>query len=111
MTKRPLVGLKQYRKVAGKWQFIPVARDAKGNPGPRFQNPHRLIWSHCAAPSFHHLTILPRRNILAPPQAARSAWQGRTGSITLGSHQDAQEDRIGIRDAEGIRMPDRISHA
>jgi hypothetical protein len=29
-TKRHSVNLKQYRKVSGKWQFVPVARDAKG---------------------------------------------------------------------------------
>ena len=34
-TKRHSVNLKQYRKVGGKWQFVPVARDAKGNPDPR----------------------------------------------------------------------------
>ena len=34
-TKRHLVNLKQYRKVSGKWQFVPVARDAKGIPDPR----------------------------------------------------------------------------
>ena len=31
-TKRHSVNLKQYRKVSGKWQFVPVARDAKGAP-------------------------------------------------------------------------------
>jgi len=30
--KRHLVNLKQYRKVSGKWQFLPVTRDAKGFP-------------------------------------------------------------------------------
>lgn len=34
-TKRHQVNLKQYRKIDGKWQFVPVARDAKGNPDPR----------------------------------------------------------------------------
>jgi integrase len=34
-TKRHSVNLKQYRKVNGKWQFVPVARDAKGAPDPR----------------------------------------------------------------------------
>ena len=34
-TKRHPVNLKQYRKVSGKWQFVPVARDAKGAPDPR----------------------------------------------------------------------------
>jgi len=34
-TKRHSVNLKQYRKVSGKWQFVPVARDAKGAPDPR----------------------------------------------------------------------------
>jgi integrase/recombinase XerD len=34
-TKRHPVNLKQYRKVNGKWQFVPVARDAKGTPDPR----------------------------------------------------------------------------
>jgi integrase len=34
-TKRHPVNLKQYRKVNGKWQFVPVARDAQGNPDPR----------------------------------------------------------------------------
>ena len=34
-TKRHSVNLKQYRKVSGKWQFVPVARDVKGNPDPR----------------------------------------------------------------------------
>jgi len=29
------VNLNQYRKVEGKWQFVPVARDPKGNPDPR----------------------------------------------------------------------------
>ena len=34
-TKRHLVSLKQYRKLNGKWQFVPVARDANGDPsGP-----------------------------------------------------------------------------
>lgn len=33
--QRHPVNLKQYRKINGKWQFVPVARDAKGNPGPR----------------------------------------------------------------------------
>jgi hypothetical protein len=33
--QRHPVNLKQYRKVEGKWQFVPVARDAKGNPDPR----------------------------------------------------------------------------
>jgi hypothetical protein len=33
--QRHPVNLKQYRKVSGKWQFAPVARDAKGNPDPR----------------------------------------------------------------------------
>ncbi|MGO8719853.1 MAG: tyrosine-type recombinase/integrase [Acidobacteriaceae bacterium] len=33
--QRHPVNLKQYRKVGGKWQFAPVARDAKGNPDPR----------------------------------------------------------------------------
>jgi hypothetical protein len=31
-TKRHPVNLKQYRKVKGKWQFVPVARDANGTP-------------------------------------------------------------------------------
>ena len=30
--QRHPVNLKQYRKVSGKWQFVPVARDAKGIP-------------------------------------------------------------------------------
>ena len=30
--QRHPVNLKQYRKLCGKWQFVPVARDAKGNP-------------------------------------------------------------------------------
>ena len=34
-TKRHSVNLKQYRKVSGKWQFVPVARDANGDPDPR----------------------------------------------------------------------------
>jgi integrase/recombinase XerD len=34
-TKRHSINLKQYRKVNGKWQFVPVARDAKGAPDPR----------------------------------------------------------------------------
>lgn len=34
-TKRHPVNLKQYRKVNEKWQFVPVARDGKGNPDPR----------------------------------------------------------------------------
>ncbi|MGD0734057.1 MAG: hypothetical protein ABR976_02875 [Terracidiphilus sp.] len=34
-TKRHPVNLKQYRKVSGKWQFVPVAREAKGAPDPR----------------------------------------------------------------------------
>jgi integrase/recombinase XerD len=34
-TKRHPVNLKQYRKVNEKWQFVAVARDAKGNPDPR----------------------------------------------------------------------------
>ena len=34
-TKRHSVNLKQYRKVSGKWQFVPVARDARGAPDPR----------------------------------------------------------------------------
>jgi len=33
--QRHPVNLKQYRKVEGKWQFVPVARDLKGNPDPR----------------------------------------------------------------------------
>jgi len=33
--QRHPVNLKQYRKVGGKWQFVPVARDSKGNPDPR----------------------------------------------------------------------------
>jgi integrase/recombinase XerD len=33
--QRHPVNLKQYRKVEGKWQFVAVARDAKGNPDPR----------------------------------------------------------------------------
>ena len=33
--QRHPVNLKQYRKLNGKWQFVPVARDAKGNPDPR----------------------------------------------------------------------------
>jgi len=33
-TKRHPVNLKQYRKVNGKWQFVPVARDAGGDPDP-----------------------------------------------------------------------------
>jgi hypothetical protein len=34
-TKRHQVNLKQYRKLNGKWQFVPFARDAKGRPDPR----------------------------------------------------------------------------
>lgn len=34
-AKRHPVNLKQYRKVSRKWQFVAVARDAKGNPDPR----------------------------------------------------------------------------
>jgi hypothetical protein len=34
-AKRHPVNLKQYRKVNGKWQFVAVARDAKGTPDPR----------------------------------------------------------------------------
>lgn len=34
-TKRHQVNLKQYRKLSGKWQFVPVARDRKGKPDPR----------------------------------------------------------------------------
>jgi integrase/recombinase XerD len=33
--KRHPVNLKQYRKLNGKWQFVPVARDANGDPDPR----------------------------------------------------------------------------
>jgi hypothetical protein len=33
--QRHPVNLKQYRKLSGKWQFVPVARDAKGSPDPR----------------------------------------------------------------------------
>jgi hypothetical protein len=32
--QRHPVNLNQYRKLCGKWQFEPVARDAKGNPDP-----------------------------------------------------------------------------
>jgi hypothetical protein len=35
-TKRHPVNLKQYRKVSGKWQSMPVARAAKGTPDQRF---------------------------------------------------------------------------
>jgi hypothetical protein len=31
-TERHPVNLKQYRKVNGKWQFVPGGRDAKGLP-------------------------------------------------------------------------------
>jgi hypothetical protein len=34
-NKHHPVSLKQYRKVNGKWQFIPVSRDANGDPDPR----------------------------------------------------------------------------
>jgi hypothetical protein len=34
-TKRHSVNLKQYRKVNGKWQSVPVARAAKSAPDPR----------------------------------------------------------------------------
>ena len=34
-AKRHPVNLKQYRKVNGKWQFVPDVRDAQGNPDPR----------------------------------------------------------------------------
>jgi hypothetical protein len=34
-SKRHPVNLKQYRKMNGKWQFVPVVRDAKGTPDPR----------------------------------------------------------------------------
>ena len=34
-SKRYPVNLKQYRKMNGKWQFVPVVRDAKGTPDPR----------------------------------------------------------------------------
>ena len=34
-SKRHPVSLKQYRKMNGKWQFVPVVRDAKGTPDPR----------------------------------------------------------------------------
>ena len=34
-SKRHPVNLKQYRKMKGKWQFVPVVRDAKGMPDPR----------------------------------------------------------------------------
>ena len=33
-SKRHPVNLKQYRKMNGKWQFVPVVRDAKGTPNP-----------------------------------------------------------------------------
>jgi hypothetical protein len=33
-TRRHPVNLKQYRKVNGKWQFVPVIRDARGTPDP-----------------------------------------------------------------------------
>jgi hypothetical protein len=33
--KRHPVNLKQYRKLRGKWQFPPDARDAKGIQAPR----------------------------------------------------------------------------
>jgi hypothetical protein len=29
------VNLNQYRKLSGKWQFLPVAREAKASPAPR----------------------------------------------------------------------------
>jgi hypothetical protein len=38
--QRHPVNLKQYRKLDGKWQFVPVAREAKGKPVPRLVLPN-----------------------------------------------------------------------
>ena len=41
-SKRHPVSLKQYRKMNGKCQFVPVVRDAKGTPDPRLI----LVYGH-----------------------------------------------------------------
>jgi integrase len=46
-TKRHPVNLKQYRKVNGKWQFVAVARDARGRPDPRIRRELEWFRSHC----------------------------------------------------------------
>ena len=38
MASKPsqTVNLKQYRRIGGKWQFVPVGRGKDGKPDPRF---------------------------------------------------------------------------
>jgi hypothetical protein len=84
-TKRHSVNLKQYRKVNGKWQFVPVARDAKGAPDPRLVVIDGVPTSSKGGTfylEFKHHGKRRQESIGTVPREALEAWRTKCAVLT-----------------------------
>jgi integrase len=100
-TKRHLVNLKQYRKVSGKWQFVPVARDAKGIPDPRLVLVNGGPVSSKGGTfylEFKRQGIRRQESVGTVPREALEAWRTKLAILSgqIEPDPEAQEAEIGL---------------
>ena len=72
------MNLKQYRKLSRKWQFVPVARDAKGIPDPRLVLVNGGPVSSKGGPfylEFKRQGIRRQESVGMVPREALEAWR------------------------------------
>jgi hypothetical protein len=105
-TKRHQVNLKQYRKLNGKWQFVPVARDAKGKPDPRLVLVDgRSIRSKGGTfyLDFSENGKLRQKSVGTVPKEAHEAWRMKLAVLT-GEIEPAPDEEP----AAGAGLLDRL---
>ena len=112
-TKRHPVNLKQYRKVSGKWQFVPVARDAKGAPDPRLVVIDGEPISSKGGTfylEFKHHGKRRQESIGTVPREALEAWRTKCAVLSglIEPEEEPEEVVSGLDDRAGNRkVPDR----
>ncbi len=99
--QRHPVNLKQYRKIDGKWQFVPVARDAKGNPDPRLV----LVGGEPVSSKggtfyldFSHHGKRRQESVGMVPRDALEAWRTKLAILTgqIESEDEPEEAERGL---------------
>jgi integrase/recombinase XerD len=108
--KRHPVNLKQYRKMNGKWQFVPVVRDAKGTPDPRLILVHGQPVSSKGGTFYLDFKENGNRRQIAVGTNARDAleaWRTKLAQLTGLIESDPETD--GVPDA-GLTIDQAIEN-
>jgi hypothetical protein len=96
-TKRHQVNLKQYRKLNGKWQFVPVARDAEGKPDPRLVLVDGRTISSKGGTfylDFSESGKLRQKSVGTVPKEALEAWRTKLAILTGEIEPDPEEEPV-----------------